>query len=270
MRKLVSVLILCVLTVTAAGAQETRGTISGTVNDAQGVVPGATVRITNTDTNTTQVLVTNNTGYFEAPLLQPGTYRIVVEMAGFKTATRDSVALAVGQQTSLPFTLEVGNISEQVTVTGTAPVLDTTSVSSGANFDSQQISALPMFSNMPVGLARFAPGVNPDADQPPPQALRMSFHSVRIAPFCMRAVCSPRSPADGSSPATGTTSRARCLTGTPTCSSTAISTTLRSTIPRSIGGSTSPPGSKRIRRGRRRPSRSGSSRSASTAYAVRR
>ena len=47
---------------------------------------------------------------------------------------------------------------------GVAPVLDTTSVSSGANFDSQQISALPMFSNMPVGLARFAPGVNPDPE----------------------------------------------------------------------------------------------------------
>ena len=151
MRNLLSVLTLCALLVAGAAAQETRGTISGTVQDAQGVVPGATVRITNIDTNTTQVLVTNNTGYFEAPLLQPGSYRIVVEMASFKTATRDGVALAVGQQINIPFTLEVGNISEQVTVTGTAPVLDTTSVSSGANFDSKQIDALPMFSNMPVG-----------------------------------------------------------------------------------------------------------------------
>lgn len=88
-------------------------------------------------------------------------------MASFKTITRDGVALAVGQQINLPITLEVGSINEQVTVTGVAPVLDTTSVSSGANFDSQQINALPMFSNMPVGVARFAPGVNPDADQPP-------------------------------------------------------------------------------------------------------
>jgi Carboxypeptidase regulatory-like domain/TonB dependent receptor-like, beta-barrel len=167
MRKLLSVLIVCVLGVVAAAAQETRGNISGTVQDAQGVVPGATVRITNVDTNTTQTFGTNNTGYFEAPLLRPGNYRIVVEMAGFKTVTRDGVALAVGQQVNMPFTLEVGNISEQVTVTGVAPVLDTTTVSSGANFDTQQINALPMFSNMPVGLARFAPGVNPDADQPP-------------------------------------------------------------------------------------------------------
>src|SRR5687768_4480021 len=166
MRKLLSVLTFCLLLITGAAAQETRGNISGTVQDAQGVVPGATVRITNVDTNTTQTLVTNNTGYFEAPLLQPGNYRIAVEMAGFKTVTRDGVALAVGQQVNIPFTLEVGNISEQVTVTGVAPVLDTTSVSSGANFDTQQINALPMFSNMPIGLARFAPGVNPDADQP--------------------------------------------------------------------------------------------------------
>src|SRR5688500_7437140 len=126
MRKVLSVLTFCLLLIAGAAAQETRGTISGTVQDAQGVVPGVTVRITNVDTNTTQTLVTNSTGYFEAPLLQPGNYRIVVEMAGFKTVTRDGVALAVGQQVNIPFTLDVGNISEQVTVTGVAPVLDTT------------------------------------------------------------------------------------------------------------------------------------------------
>src|SRR6476659_7627387 len=101
----------------SANAQETRGNISGTVQDAQGVIPGATVRITNVDTNTTQTLVTNGTGYFEAPLLQPGTYRVTVEMANYKTTTRDGVALAVGQQINIPFTLEVGGINEQVTVT---------------------------------------------------------------------------------------------------------------------------------------------------------
>jgi hypothetical protein len=167
MRTLFSMLVVTLLIVTAAAAQETRGNISGTVQDAQGVVPGASVRITNVDTNATQTFVTNSTGYFEAPLLQPGTYRIVVEMASFKTITRDGVVLAVGQQINLPFTLEVGSISEQVTVTGEAPVLETTAVTSGANFDSELVKALPMFSNMPIGLARFAPGVNPDADQPP-------------------------------------------------------------------------------------------------------
>ncbi len=49
--------------------------ISGTVRDAQGVIPGATVTITSTDTGASQPLVTNSSGYFEAPLLQPGNYR---------------------------------------------------------------------------------------------------------------------------------------------------------------------------------------------------
>ena len=69
----------------SAGAQETRGNISGTVKDAQGVVPRATVRITGVDTGSTQALITNDSGYFEAPLLQPGNYSITVEMAGYKT-----------------------------------------------------------------------------------------------------------------------------------------------------------------------------------------
>ena len=83
MRRFWAVLIPCLLAVLPASAQETRGNISGTVQDAQGVVPGATVKITSVDTNVTQVLVTNSTGYFEAPLLQPGRYTVTVEMQGF-------------------------------------------------------------------------------------------------------------------------------------------------------------------------------------------
>jgi hypothetical protein len=160
-------LALAILLPLAASAQDTRGKILGTVQDSQGVVPRAAVKITKVDTRTTIELVTNDQGYFEAPLLQPGTYDITVEMAGFKSATRTGVQIAVAQQVSLSFTLEVGAVSESVVVTGAAPVIDTNSVSSGANFDTQMVNALPMFSNMPISLARFAPGVNPDDDQPP-------------------------------------------------------------------------------------------------------
>jgi hypothetical protein len=166
MRGIRASIVLCLLAAVPAIAQETRGNISGRVQDAQGVVPGATVRITSVDTNATQVLVTNSTGYFEAPLLQPGRYTITVEMQGFRPVVRENVVLAVGQQINLPFTLEVGSVSERVTVTAESPVIDTTSVSSGANFDAQLVESLPMFSNMPVGLARYAPGVNPDNEQP--------------------------------------------------------------------------------------------------------
>src|ERR1044071_6396022 len=70
-------LLICALPVTG---QEVRGNISGTVRDSGGVLPGAAVEITNTDTNTTHRLTTNETGYFEAPLLQPGNYRVSVEL----------------------------------------------------------------------------------------------------------------------------------------------------------------------------------------------
>ena len=61
--------------------------------------------------------MTNGQGYFEAPLLQPGNYDVSVEMPGFKTATRAGVQLAVAQQVTLSFTLEVGQVTESVVVT---------------------------------------------------------------------------------------------------------------------------------------------------------
>jgi hypothetical protein len=150
---------------TGVGAQETRGKISGTVQDATGILPGATVRIISVDTSATQQVVTNARGYFEAPLLQPGNYRITVEMPGFKTLNQSGIVLGVGQQLGVTLTLEIGQISEEVTVTAEAPLLDATAVSSAVTFDSKLLENLPMFSNMPIMLTRYASGVNPNANQ---------------------------------------------------------------------------------------------------------
>ena len=73
--RLWALLLLCSLVALPAGAQETRGNISGTVSDATGVIPGATVKITNVDTGVSQILVTNSSGFFNAPLLNPGNYQ---------------------------------------------------------------------------------------------------------------------------------------------------------------------------------------------------
>ncbi len=158
-------LLVCLVVALPASAQETRGNISGTVKDAQGVIPGATVTITSTDTGASQTLVTNGSGYFEAPLLQPGTYKITVELSGYKGITRTGILVAIGQQVSVPFTLEVGAVTETVTVTAESPLLDTSAVSSGQNFDARMVEGLPMFSNMPIMLTRFAAGVNPSTNQ---------------------------------------------------------------------------------------------------------
>jgi hypothetical protein len=157
--------VLAVLFPLGIAAQETRGSISGTVRDNEGVVPGATIVVTNTDTRVSQTLVSNESGYFEAPLLNPGNYAVTVQMQGFKSATRNDIVLGVGAQLTVPFTLEIGAISEEITVRAEAPLLDTNSVSSGANFDSRLVDSLPMFSNMPITLSRFSPGVNVNDQQ---------------------------------------------------------------------------------------------------------
>src|SRR5439155_1244724 len=93
----IAIVICLVLAAIPAAAQETRGTISGTVHDAQGVIPGATVKVTNTGTTVTQELVTNSRGYFEASLLIAGSYRVTVEMTGFKSLNRTGLSLGSGK-----------------------------------------------------------------------------------------------------------------------------------------------------------------------------
>src|SRR4051812_41801452 len=148
-----------------ASAQETRGKISGTVRDNAGVIPGASITVTNTDTGVNQNLTTNQSGYFEAPLLNPGTYSVKAQMAGYKAAVRGDLTLGVGEQVNVPFTLEVGQITEEVVVKAEAPLLDTTSLKSAARFDEHLVESLPMFSNMPITLSRFSPSTNVNDQQ---------------------------------------------------------------------------------------------------------
>jgi hypothetical protein len=158
MRKLWIIGFLLFATIPAI-AQETRGTISGTVRDDQGVIPGATVRVTNAGTGVTQQLTTNDSGYFEARLLIAGNYEVVVEMEGFKTLRRSGITLGSAQQLALQLPLEIGTIAEEITVTGEAPLLEVNTLRQGLVLDEKKVNELPVQSNMPVLFARFAPGM---------------------------------------------------------------------------------------------------------------
>jgi len=86
-------------------------------------------------------------------------------MTGFKKLARTGIVLGVGQALEIPLLLEIGALSETITVTGEAPLLDTNSVSSAQTFDERMVEGLPMISNMPIMLTRFAAGVNPTPTQ---------------------------------------------------------------------------------------------------------
>ncbi|MGE0360577.1 MAG: carboxypeptidase regulatory-like domain-containing protein [Vicinamibacterales bacterium] len=144
----------------AATAQIDTGTIVGRVQDSSGaVLPGVTVTATRTDTGVVTTTVTNDSGEFVFPGLRIGTYAVAAELQGFRKAGYDAVRLNVQARVQLDFALEVGAVSEQVTVTGRAELLQTQSADIGNVVDQRQIQDLPLLGRRYSELAFLTPGV---------------------------------------------------------------------------------------------------------------
>ncbi len=112
---------LLAMCVPPASAQVTTGTIVGTVQDQNGIVPGASVTIREVNQGTANSYVTDETGSFTAPFLTPGTYAVEVNVQGFRRWRREGVILQVNQRARVDVTLEVGGIEETTTVVAEAP-----------------------------------------------------------------------------------------------------------------------------------------------------
>ncbi len=141
--------------------QDTRSTIMGYVRDPQGgVIPGAVIVVTNTDTNASVRLITSDAGYYEAPLLMPGPYSVAAESPGFKRLVRSGIRLEVTDRREVSLTLEVGSLSESVTVTAEAPLVDISRTDSGRVLDQRSVRDLPANANTVFTLIRFSPGVH--------------------------------------------------------------------------------------------------------------
>ncbi len=152
-------------------AQEARGTLVGRVADASGaVIPGAAVEVTNTAMGTKLSLVTNSEGFYQAPYLIPGLYHVAVEAPGFKKLVRDGLEVRVNDRVEVNITLEVGQSTESITVTGETPLLETASASLGRVVDSRRIADLPLAHGNPYQLIGLAAGVtftrDPRLDRP--------------------------------------------------------------------------------------------------------
>src|ERR1041385_5748473 len=124
-----------------AFAQETRSAMFGRVTDPQNsVIPGAMVVVTNPDTNTAMTLFTNETGYYEANLLIAGNYRVSVEKPGFRKVVRSGIVLPISARVEINFVLQVGEVSETVSVTAESPLVDTNSAASaGRVMDTREV-----------------------------------------------------------------------------------------------------------------------------------
>jgi hypothetical protein len=150
---------LMVVSAGSAFAQFDRATISGTVKDAQGgVVPGVTVTVTNTATQQQRTTVTDGSGFYTFPNLLPGRYDISAELQGFKKASRTGVQLDAAGALTLDFGLDPGAITEEVTVTAEASLMQT-DVAVRKTVEAKDIEQLSFLGRNPIGVPALKPGV---------------------------------------------------------------------------------------------------------------
>lgn len=144
-----------------------RASIQGVVTDPSGgVVSGATVTLKNLDTNLTQVATTNDAGIYNFSALPPGRFSVTVEKSGFHKKTLDSVSVIPEQANALNIQLEVGEVTQNITVSGdSTPLLDTETAALNGTVTSEQIQHLPSFGRDVLKLAQLAPGSFADGSQ---------------------------------------------------------------------------------------------------------
>jgi hypothetical protein len=148
-----------------AGAQEYRGSITGSVADQSGgVLPGVTVTIKNVETGVVQAVVTDASGLYQVLYLNPGRYEVSAELQGFKKFIRTANQVGVGDVVRIDVVLEAGGIEEVVSVVAEAPLLNSTSGISGTTVNSKQIGELPLGDGTAYMLSRLAPGIMDSSD----------------------------------------------------------------------------------------------------------
>jgi hypothetical protein len=153
-------LFLMALVPSAAGAQAVTGTLLGTVTDSTGaVVTGAKVTVTNQNTGFTRSVTTDAAGEYTTPSIPTGVYTVLVEMDGFKATALSQIAVGVDQRVRIDATLEVGAMTESVTIEATTPLVQTSSSELGTTVTQEQIEALPLNGRNFVSLTRTVPGV---------------------------------------------------------------------------------------------------------------
>jgi hypothetical protein len=159
-------LLVFLLSASMAMAQSSTGTFLGTVKDPSGQsVPGTKVTAHNLDTGATRAVTTGDDGSYRIPELPIGNYEIRAEHEGFSAQAVNGIQLTVGQEAVVNITMQIGSLSQTVSVTGEAPLVNTTSGSLGALVDEKQISDIPLNGRNYVDLMLLQPGILQQANK---------------------------------------------------------------------------------------------------------
>src|SRR5262245_5148033 len=160
-RRVLSALVLILLTAIWVIGQETSGNIEGTVSDVSGArIPGATVKVEGAAFS--RSATTNSDGFYRMHQVPPGVYKITVSADKFSSATIEAVAVVLGKTTPVDVALKVGNVSEQVVITSDDIArIDPADNKIQTNITSRVIDSLPKGTNM-TSLLKISPAVRPE------------------------------------------------------------------------------------------------------------
>ncbi|MFN8059333.1 MAG: carboxypeptidase regulatory-like domain-containing protein [Vicinamibacterales bacterium] len=159
MKRLLAIVALATLCAVPAVAQITQGRLAGTVTDAQGaVLPGVTVTATSPSLIGTQTSVTEADGKFRFPSLPTGTYKLQFELSGFQTVVRENLQVTLGQTISVDTQMPLAQLNETITVSGDAPVIDTTTTKIGTSLKGEALVDVPNSTDVWGALSE-APGL---------------------------------------------------------------------------------------------------------------
>src|SRR5258706_105644 len=158
--KILGIASFAVLCVAFSFAQDYRATILGQVTDPAGsAIPNANVKATRVDTNTTTEVKASANGIYTIPFLNPGTYTVEASAAGFTTLKRENITLLTADKLNLPLKLQLGQMTQEVTVIGQQEMLDTATASRGLNFDPVKTQEYPLNGRQTYMLMALTPGV---------------------------------------------------------------------------------------------------------------
>ncbi len=153
-------IVFVMMLVCSVNAQETRATLSGTVTDPSGAtLVGAKLALSNVATGVTANAVTNGQGEYRFLFIDPGTYKMTADVAGFESYVQNGIVLNMSQASTVDIHMKVGSQSDTIEVTSEAPLLETEKSDRGVVLPQRSVEELPLGVRNPIELVEAVPGV---------------------------------------------------------------------------------------------------------------